>query len=417
MSGNGSGSGSGSGGGGAMGWGYYIKDTAWDLLITYTTERVVLYKDWRIGGLHKACIACLACYLVFEILSSHQYMHKVSPATSVNAWVAGQDFLNGLERMDQNRIGLPWYCNNSATEYRYGPVFTYFDNLCDTKAVLGEIFHKESQAVGIVTYYQDQPLKRVGRGEPVNNFIPGVENITLFFSHGFTTSIGISDANVQTTVRSEKGDKPKNFAEGEPVSIQIAELLDMAGIDLDERHIDSGGEPPEHGRKWPLFRMTGVDITVEMRYKNFRSSSVFDFSNTLDATVTATEGVWTSLGQIMHSKWEGNSSDGQLIPYERYPQVIMFNFKASGEIGTPDPFTAIMNIAVGAAIFGVAKTIVDTSGNFLVRQFYDKKNLDHGDFLTVQKIKQKVWDEENEKMKSQRALEFDDEDKKSQAAA
>ena len=69
-----------------------------------------------------------------------------------------------------------------------------------------------------------------------------------------------------------------------------------------------------------------------MKYKNFRSSSVFDFSHTLDATVSATKGVWTSLGQVMHAKWEGNSTDGQLIPYERYPQVIMVNFKASGTL-------------------------------------------------------------------------------------
>lgn len=89
----------------------------------------------------------------------------------------------------------------------------------------------------------------------------------------------------------------------------------------------------------------------------------------------------------------------------------------AGEIGTPDPFTAIMNIAVGAAIFGVAKTIVDTSGNFLVKQFYDKKNLDHGDFLTVEKLKQRVWDEENEKLKSKRTLQVEVDDNQQEGKA
>eukprot|EP01138_Halocafeteria_seosinensis_P006955 gb/GECG01007113.1/.p1 GENE.gb/GECG01007113.1/~~gb/GECG01007113.1/.p1 ORF type:complete len:394 (+),score=45.51 gb/GECG01007113.1/:1-1182(+) len=383
-----------------------VAEKSWDLLITYTTERVVLYKDARIGLLHKGCIVALAIYLIFEILSSHAYMRKVSPQTSVNAWIDGNKTLNRLKNIRDGVEAAPSYCGSDDTEYTYGPGFTYFDNTCDDSAVLAEIFHKGSTSVAFVSYYQDTPLDRVGKGRPVNAFIPAIEDINLFFSHGFTTALGIGDANVESKLQSDNGKLSKKFENGEPVHIKLSELLEMAGIDLDARHKDSGGAPPTPGTKWPIYRMTGVDITVEMKYQNFRSDSVFDFSHFLDAKVSATQGVWSSRGQQLHSKW--NETEGQLIPFERYPQVIAVRFKASGEIGRPDPFTAVMNIAVGAAIFGVAKHIVDTAGNFIIREFYDKKNLDHGDFTVMDYMKKRMWDEDDEKLKSKRQIHFEE---------
>lgn len=69
-----------------------------------------------------------------------------------------------------------------------------------------------------------------------------------------------------------------------------------------------------------------------------------------------------------------------------------------------DAFTAIMNIAVSAAIFGVAKFICDSLGDFIVHEFYDKRYLDHGDHLAIKTLKEKVWDAENNREKSTRHL-------------
>lgn len=63
-----------------------------------------------------------------------------------------------------------------------------------------------------------------------------------------------------------------------------------------------------------------------------------------------------------------------------------------------------MNIAVSAAIFGVAKFICDFAGDWIVHEFYDKRYLDHGDFLAIQTLKEKVWDQENERERSTRDL-------------
>lgn len=171
---------------------------------------------------------------------------------------------------------------------------------------------------------------------------------------------------------------------------------------------------------------------AEMDYQNFRSDKVFDFSNRLQATVSATRGVWVSRGQSIFPKWQ----DGKVVPHERYPQVISVSYRASGknllsllsgftatilngifilygvgfgnagQLGRVDAFTAVMNIAVSAAIFGVAKFICDFAGDSIVHEFYDKRYLDHGDYLAIQTLKDKVWDEDKQCEKSKRDLIF-----------
>lgn len=63
-----------------------------------------------------------------------------------------------------------------------------------------------------------------------------------------------------------------------------------------------------------------------------------------------------------------------------------------------------MNIAVSAAIFGVAKFICDYVGDWIVDEFYDKRYLDHGDHLAIKTLKEMVWDEGNQKERSTRHL-------------
>ena len=79
-------------------------------------------------------------------------------------------------------------------------------------------------------------------------------------------------------------------------------------------------------------------------------------------------------------------------------------FLLSGELGKADAFEAVMNIAVSAAIFGVAKFICDSIGDLLVHEFWDKRFLDHGDHLAIKLLKEKVWDDEEKREKSTRHL-------------
>lgn len=242
-----------------------VQKTVWDLLISYKTQRIILIKDYKLGLFHKSLLVGVGIYLIYTILTSHSYMIKESPSATVNSWVSAQEFLLKLEQVQNGTRPTPDYCNNSDTNYIFDDFFTYLDNQCDLEAVVGEVFNEESTAVALTTYYQDRKLKKVKQGKDVNNFIPFVEDIELFFSHGFTTALGIDGANVKSTIKSR--DKPlrKTFGEGKPINLKISELLEMANVKLDDRHDNSGGRPPQDDPRsagWPLFRMTGVDITI-----------------------------------------------------------------------------------------------------------------------------------------------------------
>lgn len=349
-----------------MGFFQKYQHAAWDTLISYKTQRIILIKDYKLGILHKSLLVGVAIYLLYTILTSHAYMITEAPAATVNSWVDENEFVHKLKETKNGSLDKPWYCDNVQSHYVYSDGFTYLNNECDLEATVGEVFSEESTAVSFVTYYQDSTLEKTGnRGTNVNNFIPYVEDIVFFFSHGFTTSLGIGAANVETLVKSSDGSLTKRFAKGSPIRLKISDMLDMAGIRLDDRHEKSGGQEPSGGFEspnWPLYRMTGIDITLgkytsvyivqeqgvsvtvmcalaEMEYKNFRSDRIFDFTSKLDVTVTATEGVWVSRGRPIHPKWE----DDMLIPYGRYPQVISVSYRPSGMLRNINGCISILN--------------------------------------------------------------------------
>eukprot|EP01138_Halocafeteria_seosinensis_P001941 gb/GECG01001988.1/.p1 GENE.gb/GECG01001988.1/~~gb/GECG01001988.1/.p1 ORF type:complete len:421 (+),score=58.29 gb/GECG01001988.1/:1-1263(+) len=344
---------------------------AWHELTSYRSDRLLEVEDPRLGFLHKLCLLGAAAYLVWTVIVSHSYMEKESPKVSVNAWVEGVDrYRDFLERGS-----APWYCNSSDTEYVYSENFQYWNNTCDFNLFIGEVTMLSSEAVQFLTYYQDQPEVNVDNNKAVNAFAPGVEKLTLAFSHSFSTSIGISGTNTKAMIRSETTGAKREFPEGSPIRIQVSELLKLTGIDLDERNANSGGLPPASGRKWPLYRMTGVSIPLELKYENFRRSSPFDFRKELKIDAVSPKNTWTGAGRESFAKWV----NGEYKAYARYSQVISVTFDTAGLVGTPRAFEAIVSIAVTAAIFGVVKMIVDTIGTVAVGQFFDMKTVDEAD--------------------------------------
>ena len=137
-----------------------------------------------------------------------------------------------------------------------------------------------------------------------------------------------------------------------------------------------------------------------MEYKNFRERSPFDFSKELVITASAVENVWTSRGQQIHIKRE----NGELIRFQRYVQVLSVSFRPSGQVGVPNAFSAVINIGVSVAIFGVTKVIVDTIGKWILEEFYDKKMLDSEEWKAFQDTQAAV-----ERFNKERGLSQDEE--------
>lgn len=131
-----------------------VQKAAWDSLISYKTQRIILIKDFKLGVFHKSLLIGVGIYLIYTILTSHAYMIKESPATTINSWVDGTEFLRKLNETKAGTRSEPWYCDDSTVEYVYSPSFTYLDNKCDLESNVAEVFDEESTAVSFVTYYQ-----------------------------------------------------------------------------------------------------------------------------------------------------------------------------------------------------------------------------------------------------------------------
>ena len=279
---------------------------------------------------------------------------------------------------------LPWYCNSSSTNYRYSSTFIYEDNQCETNFVFGDIYREEHLSASLTSYFQDFPIS--DPGESKNAFVPDIENVTLFATHTASSGVGVGGVNIEGTMKRRDGQVLKKIADGSPIEIKISELLEMTGISLDDRNVDSGGDPPTSGMHWPLYRLTGVSILVEMKYENFRATAPFDFTKSLTIQATASNKIWNSRNQVRVWKQE----DGEFRPYERFPQVVSVSFQTAGEFGSFDAFTAIMNLGIAFAIFDAVKTFVDWLGTYLLNEFYKMKTIDRISWLTLEAIRRKA---------------------------
>eukprot|EP01138_Halocafeteria_seosinensis_P013875 gb/GECG01014168.1/.p1 GENE.gb/GECG01014168.1/~~gb/GECG01014168.1/.p1 ORF type:complete len:417 (+),score=46.29 gb/GECG01014168.1/:1-1251(+) len=348
----------------------------WDELIAYRTDRFLEVEDSRLGLLHKLCLIGAALYLMYTVVASHSYMKKETPNVSVNSWVEGtQQYRELQDRFQKDPSTLPWYCDSSSTDYVYSDNFKYLNNTCDTEIFMGEATISDSNAIQFVTYYQDRPEVNPEHNLGVNAFVPEIEQLYLVFSHSFSTSIGIKGTNVETTFRSVSGQMEKHFPAGKPVKIQISELLQLASVNLNDRNKNSGGLPPEGDMKWPLYRMTGVALPLELTYENFRTSNPFDFSVRLKVEVASPKNAWMGSSQETFAKWQGDTFSS----YERFSEVVSVSFDTAGTVGAARAFEAIISLAVSAAVFGVVKAVMDVIGTAVVKEFFAMKVVDQQD--------------------------------------
>lgn len=193
---------------------------------------------------------------------------------------------------------------------------------------------------------------------------------------------------------SSRGDSSasKSFEKNERISLTMDELLRLGGVQLSDVNVDSGGLSPEESNNtnWPLFRLTGVALQINLELRNFRRSAPFDRTPRLSARVSAQRGVWSSLGQLETYKEPPNSSLSKLLPYERYPQVIEVSFQSTGEVGKASAATTLLSIAVAASIFGVAAVVLDNVALLLVTRFSTMRETNRNDWLVLESVKEKA---------------------------
>ena len=358
-------------------------DSMWTTLTTYTTVKKCKIVDAKIALSHKFVTLGIFAYIIWNLISSYGYAKQEAPSAVVNAYVAQADF---LETVAELSASPPDFCDNAETDFEYGGGWVYEDNQCDFDLKLGDVLTKTEQAVFITTYFQDTPVDETTANAAGlvagNYFVPGIDHMRLVWDHQVSTTWGSVVSNPALELRRLGDDATSSprvsYEKDSEVGISIADLLTLAGADLDAVNSNTA--------TGPLFRLSGTHVKIHMQYSNLHSDgSSFDVGKAKADVSYSTGGVWTSLGPKMIYK---KDATGALHQFQRYHYVLRVSFVLSGQIGVFDFFTLLLNLAVATGMLGVAVVIVDGISEKLVSNFDDQKYDDRNDFMTLESLKE-----------------------------
>ena len=319
----------------------------------------------------------MVLYILLNLILGFGYMLQETPNAVVNTYVEPSEYKTVVAGL---KARYPSYCNNSATDFNFSTTWTYIDNRCDFDLELGDILILGENAVFITTYFQDTPSNPVvaaAAGLSAGNyFVPGVEAMQLSFEHTVSTSWGLNALNPELHLHA-LGDSKNNatFFSGQSVTVKIADLLGIAGANLDAINLHSAG---------PLYRLTGTHIKITMAYSNMHSRTPLDYTVKTDGAVDYTPGVWTSVGlKIVYKE----DATGKLHKFQRYHYALRVSFVTTGTIGIADAFATLTNLAVALSLLGVAVSVVDTVGEYFVSNFGVMKHDNRNDWMTLESLK------------------------------
>ena len=133
---------------------------------------------------------------------------------------------------------------------------------------------------------------------------------------------------------------------------------------------------------FPIYRLTGVRLSVDLTFSNFRPMSEFkpfDFSPQAEMQVQLTsEGSFVQSVDAVHFSGPSSdiSSNGTVMKY----RGVQLEYGSKGLMGKADFYTAMMAIMSCFIMVSVeAQTVVDIIGAFIYDSFKDDKIEDDGE--------------------------------------
>lgn len=179
----------------------------------------------------------------------------------------------------------------------------------------------------------------------------------------------------------------------EQISFTYKQILDLAGISLDSpNELNDGGLGPP----WPIYRITGIEIAVDMVYQNYVETlfppDPFNFQDTLSAQVyPASKGTFRSPGTKLW--YIGNDlSNPESTFMLRQPQGVLLSFTAAGSIGNPSFKAALATLLGAVVLFGAATNLIDVSAAFIIEGFREQKFEDGLDLRIREMLRSQLSD-------------------------
>ena len=369
----------------------------WDDLMSYRTLKVVKISDKRLAYVHKTLMAAILCYALISVIGAHTYMLKEKPRVYMSTTI--NDTVRDLSVTDATTLEQ-LYCNSSFANFvgdSLVPEGAYLNNECVTYIPSSQIVETNDAATFVATHIRSRAFTRwcennvtkVGcsiKYNPDENQFPlDPDNLILQFRPRFVTSWGYNGYPSEVIVYDSAFTAFKTFLTTNTNStakypiMYLHEVLRLAGIGLDDRNeLDVS---TSFSAEFPIYRLTGVRLSVELTFSNFRPMShfkPFDFTPqaTMNIQLNSKGSFVTSLDTVHFSgRAEDISESGTIMEY----RGVQLEYGAKGLMGKADPYTAMMAIMSCFIMVSVATTVVDIIGAFIYDSFKDDKIEDDGE--------------------------------------
>ncbi|KAK3235179.1 hypothetical protein CYMTET_54602 [Cymbomonas tetramitiformis] len=414
----------------------FLSDTYRDFT-TYRTVKVVVLKDIRLSVTHKSLTVIFGLVAVAQIFYLRTFEEPEQPKLDINSFYYDYDppeIQFGPARLARDGdISTTWPCVFENANYAYGDGREWINSTCvmptssmSGKSVTAEAIYLPTQvrpftlcaAICTSLLRALRALRGEGKGEPsASVYLTGC-NVTegpsynlLNFDHEFIRFYWqpqyllkpYGDAGSlmedEVTVTAENGTSKTMKAShgGDKYTMTVMELLEFAGVDLDDENPNTGGLGPP----WPLYRITGVQIDIEHRMHKKTSIGLRKVWRFI---------YWPKLVNKVHlildirfrsaNQWrdwidifflgEGpylNQGTRTLLSGTFHGIYVRFVEKGTiGSVTFAKMITAFTDCTV---VLGFASILVDTFGGFISVSFLDDRYYDDDEQKAVEAITEK----------------------------
>ena len=421
--------------------GFVTTSTAMARKMGYKTPKFCKIVDWRLAISNLALQVLITFYVLYALIRGKTYLQTEVPIGKVTNWGNGNDVFSEVQEKslaasttsvqtvtggDETTILGCGGGSGTLSDYQfdYDKTWKYTNVECAyltpdeliTKETTGGMFITThvtetitkripgmsgagsctDTSLGANTARSDDPLNGVCYYDKVTDWLAiGAEHTSIGISHEYDTLIaGKAGSNPKTYVRRAGSSENLHvFEAGEPISLKLKEILDVAQVDLDKRYEDQtplagddvsslyGTAGTSDAARTPMARLAGVRLKAQIRYYNYNLEDANSEETGSDEPYAILEiepsFTWTSKGQkISYRTPESATTSGDIdsdsvtdpINTSGQPNGILLNMYAygvhidittSGMIGSIN-YVYLMNVLVsGLVMLKLAGTICD----------------------------------------------------------
>mmetsp|Transcript_23534 Transcript_23534/g.57647 ORF Transcript_23534/g.57647 Transcript_23534/m.57647 type:complete len:588 (+) Transcript_23534:303-2066(+) len=365
--------------------------------LTYKTVKLVKTTDRTLISLHLTFMTCITAFTFLSMVVFHNYMKFEVPTVNVSHRFVPTAY----NAVAKNTTGLS-YCLPDSVDYvgAGAPGLTFADPQCVTSLSPDEFIRREGHMnLWVLTHFRQSVVKRKCEGKNLETFVECVDTVNsttdgfvvnpemmnVEFQMSVMTSWGLNEAPEELVIAFPGGARKVYYPQknGDHAMLSVAELLELADLDLDAQSPTAEGTAARFNVKRAPHRLMGVHLKVRLECRN--TNPWRPFSTTLMANLEVKH--VTSVRRLGPEKQIIYQGPQDVVSVQSHDEVrverdwsgIYVEFEASGSVGETDAFQTILAITNAFVLIGMATFAVDFIGQMISTSFYDDKYEDDGE--------------------------------------